>query len=166
MSLLELMKAIRATPIGTVIAENAFLFPVIECVHVLAITFVVGTILMVDLRLLNVAARHRNVSVMEHEILPYTWAAFVLAAITGALLFTSNAPKYYVNWFFRIKFVFMACAAINMLVLHFVTSKDIKAWEGAGIEPPAAAKLAGALSLFFWLLVIIFGRWIGFTLGV
>ncbi|MEY4932140.1 MAG: hypothetical protein RLZZ403_460, partial [Pseudomonadota bacterium] len=30
--------------------------------------------------------------------------------------------------------------------------------------PPTPARVAGALSILFWACVIVFGRWVGFTL--
>ena len=163
MPLEDLMVAIQSTPIGTMIRENLFLFPMIECVHVLALTFVVGTIALVDLRLLGVSARNHSITALSTEILPFTWTAFVLAAITGGLLFVSNAVKYYPNVAFRIKLIFLVCAALNMLIFHFITYKSVKAWD-VDTPTPTAAKVAGALSLTFWALVIVFGRRIGFTL--
>ena len=163
MPLEDLMVAIQSTPVGTMIRENLVLFPMIECVHVLALTFVVGTIALVDFRLLGVSARNHSVSALSTEILPFTWTAFVLAAITGGLLFVSNAVKYYPNEAFRIKLVLLVCAAVNMLIFHFITYKSVKEWD-VGAPTPTAAKVAGALSLTFWCLVIIFGRRIGFTL--
>jgi hypothetical protein len=164
MALNDILNAISATPWGTAVSESTFLFPVIECVHVLAITFVAGTILMVDLRLLGVSARNHAVTKLANEILPWTWGAFVLAAITGSLLFSSNALKYFENGPFRFKMICMALAALNMLIFHFVTEKSVKEWDEAPATP-TGAKIAGALSLLFWGLVIAFGRWIGFTLG-
>jgi hypothetical protein len=164
MAIVDILNAISETPWGTAIAESTFLFPVIECLHVLAITFVAGTILMVDLRLLGVSARNHAVTKLANEILPWTWGAFVLAATTGGLLFSSNAVKYFENGPFRLKMICMALAALNMLIFHFVTEKSVKDWD-QGVPTPTGAKIAGALSLFFWGLVIMFGRWIGFTLG-
>jgi hypothetical protein len=164
MTLTELVAKIGESPIGTAVAESTFLFPVIECVHVVAITFVAGTIAMVDLRLIGVSARNHAVTKLTNEILPWTWSAFVLAVISGGALFSSNADKYFVNGPFRFKMLCMALAAVNMVIFHFVTEKSVKQWD-EGVPTPMAAKVAGVLSLFFWALVIAFGRWIGFTLG-
>ncbi len=163
MPLLDLMKAIQASPIGTTIRESLWMFPVIECVHVLGLTFVFGTIALVDLRLLGVSARNHAVTTLSKELLPFTWAGFAVAVVSGGLLFISNAPTYFENTAFRIKVLLIIAAGVNMLIFEFLTIKSVKDWD-LSHPAPTGARVAGALSLFFWFLVIVFGRRIGFTL--
>src|SRR2546428_11009714 len=94
MELDRALEWLQATPVAKAISENEILFPWIESVHVLAIVLVVGTISIVDLRLIGVASLDRAVDRLMRDLLPYTWGAFVVAAITGALLFSSNATTY------------------------------------------------------------------------
>jgi hypothetical protein len=159
-----LFEAIEATQVGVFMRENVLAFPLVESLHVLALTLVVGSISMIDLRLLGVSARNHAVTKLSTEILPITWVCFVVAAITGLLLFTSKAVDYTHNFFFVGKMVLMACAGINMVLFHFITYRSVANWD-TDTPAPFAAKLAGALSLLFWIGVIIFGRWIGFTIG-
>lgn len=162
MTLNELCVAIENTGFATAIRESAFLFPAIESLHVIALTFVVGTIWIVDLRLLGLASTHRPVTRVTSEILPWTWGAFAAAAITGLLLFSSIATRYYDNGPFRYKVLLLALAGLNMLAFHSMAYKSVAQWDDAP-SPPAAAKLAGGLSIVFWTAIVAFGRWIGFT---
>jgi hypothetical protein len=152
-----------ATPVATAISENEILFPWIECVHVLAIVLVVGTISIVDLRLLGVASLDRAVGRLMRDVLPYTWGAFAVAAITGPLLFASDAVNYANNFYFRGKLILLVLAGVNMAVFHLIGARDIGKW-GAKRKTPLAAKVAGGASLLIWIAVIAFGRWIGFTM--
>ncbi len=152
------------TPTATAIRESGTLFPWIESVHVLAITLVVGSISIVDLRLLGVASKHRSVTRLTNEVLPVTWVAFVVAATAGALLFSSNAVKYSHNFDFQAKMALMLVAFFNMLVFHFITSRNISAWDEAP-RTPAPVKVAGGLSLGLWIAIIVFARWVGFTMS-
>ena len=68
--------------------------PCIELIHVIAIVLVVGTISIVDLRLMGLASRERPVNQLTHDLLPFTWGAFIVAAIAGALLFSLKADAY------------------------------------------------------------------------
>jgi hypothetical protein len=143
------------------IRENDLLFPVIESVHVLAICLVVGSILVVDLRLLGLASTRWPVS--TRSILPLTWAAFVVAVASGGLMFISNATKYLGNGFFVAKMILIGVAGLNMLVFHFVGARDLPKWDNES-RPPFSARLAGGLSLLLWVGVVACGRWIGFTM--
>ncbi len=145
------------------IRENDLLFPFIESVHVLAICLVVGSILVVDLRLLGVASTNRPVSRIMNGILPLTWCAFTVAVASGGLLFISNATKYLGNGFFIAKLCLICVAGLNMMVFHAVSAKDLPKWENA-TRLPLRARLAGGVSILLWVVVVACGRWIGFTM--
>ncbi len=166
MSLDPLFQRLYDTPVAAAIRESGTLFPWVESVHVLAITLVVGSIAVVDLRLLGIAWNSRSISKLTGEILPFTWTAFAVAAVTGGLLFSSNAVKYTHNTFFLSKMALLAVAGLNMLAFHFFTSHDMERWDEAHHQHiPFAVKLAGGLSLVLWFAVITCGRWIGFTMS-
>jgi hypothetical protein len=138
------------------------LFAAIETVHVLALTFTVGTIVMVDLRLLGVTSRDSAISKISREVLPLTWGGFVIALISGSLLFISKAPTYFHTLQFQLKFLCMFLAFLNMLTFHFGIYRRVVEWD-TELPPPMAARIAGGLSLSLWFAVIVFGRWVGFT---
>jgi uncharacterized membrane protein len=153
---------LQNTAVGSFISGSTWAFPTIETIHVFALVIVVGTIAIVDLRLLSVASRNRSVSQLSNDVLPITWSAFCLAAVSGGLMFSSKAVSYLANWPFRIKMVLLVLAGLNMLYFHFMTYRTVHKWDDAD-RAPSAARLAGALSLTFWIGVVVFGRWIGFT---
>src|SRR6202043_2662705 len=126
---------LQSTWIATAVAENDILFPWIESVHVLAIVLVVGTISIVDLRLLGVASLDRPVRRLMGDVLPLTWGAFAVAAITGSLMFSSDAVHYAHNFFFRGKLILLALAGINMAVFHLVGIGDLARWGEAAPTP-------------------------------
>jgi hypothetical protein len=163
MILQGLWQAIENWPLSQYIASSEFAFPTLESVHVMAIVTVLGTIAVVDLRLLGLASKESRVTDLTKDTLPWTWGAFVIAMITGSLLFISKATTYMVNPFFLWKMVLIALAGVNMLVFHFVTWHDVKTWD-ASPTIPKAAKLAGGLSIGIWLVVVFVARAIGFTL--
>jgi len=153
---------LQDTTIATAIRENDILFPWIETVHVTAIVLVVGSISIVDLRLLGLASCDRPTQQLMREILPLTWGAFAVAAGAGALLFSSKAVDYAHNFFFQGKMILLLLAATNMAVFHVVTGRDVTRWSDLR-QPPMSAKIAGSISLILWITVVAFGRWIGFT---
>jgi hypothetical protein len=162
MTLAEFFAQIEEWPLSTTVAGSDLLFPAIETLHVLAIVLVAGTILIVDLRLLRVASKERAVSELVKEVLPWTWSAFAVAVFTGSLMFVSAATKYSHVPAFQLKMVALLIAGVNMAVFHLGAYRRVAGWDSTAFVP-IAARVAGALSLFIWVLVIALGRWIGFT---
>ncbi len=161
----NIWESIEYSSLGTSIAESLWAFPTLETIHVIALVTVFGTILIMDLRLLGIAGNQWAVTQMSKDTLPWTWGAFVLAAITGTLLFVSKASTYMVNPYFLTKLGLLALAGLNMAYFHFVTYKTVSDWDAAPTLP-AGAKLAATVSMVAWIGVVFCGRAIGFTLGI
>lgn len=158
----NLLQWFESSSLAIFIQQSSWAFPAIETVHVIAVALVVGTISVVDLRLLGLASTGRPITQLCREILPITWASFVLAVVAGSLMFISQAMEYFVNYAFRAKFIIMALAGINMLVFQLITCRRVSNWD-RGSAIPVAGRLAGGISLACWIGIVFFGRWIGFT---
>ena len=159
----DLIAFVEHGTLGELVRENDLLFPFIESVHVLAVCLVVGSIAVVDLRLLGFASVDRPVGRLMRSILPITVGAFGLAVAAGSLLFISHASKYLENRFFMAKITLIALAGVNMAVFHLIGARNLDQWENDAL-PPLFARVAGGLSLFLWVSVVACGRWIGFTM--
>jgi len=165
MILQSLWEGLEASAVGTYIASSDWAFPTIETLHVIALVTVVGSIAIMDLRLLGVTSRNAQVTQISNDTLPLTWVAFGIAAITGSLLFVSKATGYVKNPYFLAKMVCLGLAGANMGYFHLTTWRTVHNWDGT-MTIPRAGKIAAGLSLAFWFGVIFFGRLIGFTLGI
>lgn len=161
----DIWTTLEYSQLGIFIAESTWAFPTIETLHVIALVTVLGTLLAMDLRLLGVASTNQRVTQMSKDTLPWTWAAFVLAAITGSLLFVSKASTYMVNPYFLVKMSLIVVAGLNMLYFHYVTYKTVSNWDTSP-QIPSGAKWAAIMSLIFWIVIVFCGRAIGFTLGI
>ena len=159
----DLIAFVEHGTLGELVRENDLLFPFIESVHVLAVCLVVGSIAVVDLRLLGFASVDRPVGRLMRSILPITVGAFGLAVAAGSLLFISHASKYLENRFFIAKITLIALAGVNMAVFHLIGARNLDQWENDAL-PPLFARVAVGLSLFLWVSVVACGRWIGFTM--
>jgi hypothetical protein len=159
MSLTDFWTWLENLPLAMRIGESWW-FPFLESLHVVGVTFVFGSLLMVDLRLIGVAARSYAVTRMSKELVPWTWAAFALSLVTGVGLFVTRADHYAANIAFQLKMLALLLAGINMLVFHFGTLRGVAGWDGVS-TPPSRARGAGALSLLFWIAVMLAGRWVG-----
>jgi hypothetical protein len=161
----NIWESIEYSPLGISIAESLWAFPMVETVHVMALVTVLGTLLVMDLRMLGWASTAVPVRKVSEDTLRWTWMAFVLAAITGTILWISKAHSYMINPYFLTKMGLMAVAGLNMLFFHFVTYKTVDQWDTLA-SPPTAVKLSAVLSLLLWIVIVFCGRAIGFTLGI
>jgi hypothetical protein len=157
------LKWLYSTELGVAMRENALLFPVVESVHVVALTLVLGSIAVLDLRLIGLASRARPLPQLLRDVLPVTWFAFALAVVTGALMFASNAVAYAHNGCFQSKIALLALAGLNTTVFHTWVEPRVLASD-SGNQPPTAARISGFVSIALWIGVTAFGRWIGFTI--
>src|ERR1700740_2812612 len=115
MDVAALLKFLEASRLAAKIRDSVFLFPMLESTHVIGLALVFGTIAIIDLRLLGIASAQRSFQRMASEILKWTWGAFALTALTGSLMFITNASVYYHNVFFRTKMLLLVLTGINLL---------------------------------------------------
>src|SRR5580693_1032144 len=153
MDIVAFLKSLEASGLATRIRESLYLFPLIESTHVIGLALVFGTIAIIDLRLLGIASTERPFTHMWSDILKWTWAAFALTALTGALMFITNARVYYHNFFFRTKMLLLVLSGINMLVFELTTGRTIRGWDTARSAPPVGRAVA-VLSLVMWVGII------------
>ena len=163
MSVESVLQSIESSAVAQWMRDTLPAMQVVEATHVLAAVMVLGTVLIVDLRLLGLADSRRAFTRLSRETLPMTWLAFGVAAITGSLMFTTSAQTYFDNAAFQLKALALLGAGVNMALFQLLTTRGIAAWDiGA---PPLVARVAGLLSLALWAGVVLLGRWIGFTKG-
>jgi hypothetical protein len=157
-----ILKWLEATSLASSIRDGLLLFPLLESTHVIALALVFGTIAIIDLRLLGVASSERPFKLMASDILKWTWAAFAVTAVTGSLMFITNASVYYHNFYFRTKMLLLLLAGVNMASFEMTLGRSVHRWDKAPSAPPAGRAVA-VLSLAIWISVIFAGRLIGFT---
>lgn len=158
----SLLKSVEVSALAARIRDSLLLFPLIESTHVFGLALVFGTIVVIDLRLLGIASIRRRFRRLASDILKWTWAAFALTALTGSLMFTTNARVYYHNVFFRTKMLLLLLTGINMLIFELTAGRVIHRWDKSPSAPPVG-KAVAAVSLVMWISIICMGRMIGFT---
>lgn len=163
MTIKDMTDALSQQPWAQDIA-GGWMFPALETLHVFALITVLGAIAVVDWRLMGFAGRGHSVTLLARQALPWTWAGFGLAVASGLLMAVGQASEYITNPAFLTKMTLLALAGVNMLAFHLITWKSVSHWD-VNAPPPLGAKLAGALSLAFWVGVVAAGRWIAFTHG-
>jgi hypothetical protein len=160
--LLSWARLVGDLPSSIALRESLFAWPLLESVHVLMLMGFAGSAVMLDLRLLGVTFKDVPASQFTDRLLPWTRAAFVVMAITGALLVFANPLRYYFNVFFRAKVLLLVVAGVNIWWFHGRTHHSVARWDRT-IPPPRAARLAAIVSLAAWTGVIVTGRMVAYN---
>ena len=136
-------------------------YGVINLVHILGISLLFGSMVVLDLRLLGVW-RGIKLSVIATPVVPVAALGFAAAAISGICLISVNATDYLGNPFLYIKFPAIALGLVNVLVLERMPAwRNRQAREPSGREQIQLA-VAGGTSLLCWLTAVAAGRMIGY----
>jgi hypothetical protein len=131
--------------------ESALAFPILECFHIVGFAFSVGTIALVDFRLLGWGMRRETPAQLARDTFFWTLGGLTLMILSGLMLFSSDPDMYYLNWAFDLKMFFLVLAIIFNYTIHRKT-----------VVSGAGAKVVACVSLGLWMCVIFGGIFIGF----
>jgi hypothetical protein len=140
-------------------ANSKWVWATMETLHFLGLGLMVGTIGVLDLRLMGFAKGLPLAAVQK--LVPWGVAAFALNTVTGIVFFAGAPYQYLYNLAFQMKVIFMVAAGINVLIFYSGTWQRAQT-IGAGQSAPWAARIAGAVSLFLWIGVMYWGRMLTF----
>jgi hypothetical protein len=158
MSLLEFFQWGYATPIAETIRNSTWLFPVIEAFHLLGLGLTIGSVLLVELRLLGVGLSRQPVAQLAASAEPLLIGGLTLSFLTGIPLFLSESIKAYYSFAFWVKMASLFLVLIfTFTVRRRLTRADLTA------DRPALGRLMAIVSLSLWFGVAWGGRWIGFS---
>jgi len=158
----SLLEWLGNTPWSVRLLESLYAWSLVESTHVLTLGLFVGTAVMMDLRLVGLTFGSVPVSEFTGRLLPWTRTGFAVMAVTGLLLFYSSPLRYYHNLFFRIKVLLLIVAGLNVWLFHGRIHRNVAAWD-LDAAPPRAARIAGAVSLLVWALVVVSGRLVAYN---
>ena len=143
--------------VGEVIRGSKYLFPIIEAIHLLGLTVLLGVMVIVSMRLFGLILRHESTRELATDLRPYTWTSIIVMLVTGFLLFSSEALKCYDSSPFRFKMACLILALIFQVTIYHraTTATDVD-------QRPGFARLTAVLALMLWFGVGLGGRAIGF----
>lgn len=151
----SLVQAIEGGAINTWVLSTYWLWPLLEIIHFIGLSLLLGSMLIVDLRL---AGFLRPIDIRAlHRLLPWATLGFIMNAVSGFLFFMGDPGRYSINIGFQIKMVLVLIAGLNVLVFALKVSPLINDWERHG-DTPGLAKTVAWVSLGAWTGVLLLGR--------
>lgn len=155
-----LVQAIEGSTINTWILATSWLWPLMEIIHFIGLSLLLGAMLIVDLRL---AGFLRSMNVMAtHRLLPWATSGFALNLVTGVLFFLGDPGRYAINVGFQIKMVLVLIAGLNALWFVLKINPRMASWSPHG-DTPGLAKVIAYVSLGAWFGVLLLGRLIPYV---
>ena len=134
---------------------NEWAFPLTECFHITSFALSIGTIMLVDLRLLGLAWKKQTAAQILKDTGLWTLAGLIIVITSGLLIFSSDPLRYLYNAGFQGKMLALLLAIVFNYTIHRKVALSNPS--------PATAKMVGAISLFLWILVPFGGIWISFV---
>ena len=141
-------------PLAQAMREHAWLYPIVETLHIIGFAVLVGAVAMFDLRVLGFG-RQLPVKALARHLLPWSAGSMLLVLPTGLLLFVADPLALLANRVFLLKLALIAVAGLNALAFHAGPYRRAEAWPQ---RAPGRAILHALLSLGLWIAVIACGR--------
>ena len=134
------------------IASHPWLYPMLEALHIVGIALLVGSLVVLELRVWGRAAALPVVP-LSKLALTVSMSGFALLVMTGLSMFAAAPGELLANRVFTIKMGLVMLAGLNAAWFH--------ARQGLS-KLDATARVQTLLSIGLWLAVIICGRWIAY----
>lgn len=136
--------------------------PIIQTVHILGIAVVMGSIVLLDLRILGLAVPSQKISEMTSRLMPWMWWALASNFVSGAFFLFGRPLRYFNNPIFGWKLSFLIPAIGLALLFHLMHRRQEDYWESNPTRLWSARAIALA-SLALWIMVAMAGRWIAYV---
>ena len=155
---METMYWLEETPLALWVGESLWAYPFLLSLHVVGLAILAGIFIMLDMRLLGSFQQIRIDSLLP--TVRFAWIGFVLNAISGAFLFTSQASYFITNrpFLIKISMIFIGVILAAIIQRRLRDARDASgAWAISG-----GTKAIAAASLTMWIGAIITGRLIAY----
>jgi hypothetical protein len=141
--------------IADALNETEWAFPLAECVHIGGFAIGVGSIALVDARMLNLALRQESAARILRYTELWTVVALVFVLFSGTALVMSQPGVYRINPIFPIKMYVLLAAVLYNFTIH----RKVAVIEN---PPPLLSKAVASVSLLLWVAVVFGGIFTGF----
>ena len=153
--------ALEQAPIAVAMRQELWLYPAVEIVHIMGFVVLVGSIVVLDLRLLGLS-RSLSARTLSRHVLPWTFGALLFIVPSGLLMFMAHATDLVANRAFQVKLALILLAGVNAAAYHAGTSRTHAQWD-RDVMPPARVRAHAAVSLAIWGSVITCGRLLAYV---
>jgi len=150
--LLHLCRWLQGNSFIAAINGTSWTAAALEIVHYFSMFVLVGSMVIVDLRVLGLVGRRQDATQLADRLFPWIWASLALNFLSGFLMFAGSATAYYHNDIFYDKVAVILLA----IVANIIVQQKVRKWDQLPAMP-AWAKLLAVVSIGLWVGAIIAG---------
>ena len=153
---------LSATPVSQFIQNVSWIIPMVQSTHIMSVAVVVGSVLMIDLKLLGYAGAGASVTDELRRYSPWLWRALTVLLATGLILTCAEPRRELLNVVFLIKMALIAVVSGAAIGFQRIVRHNAEAWGDHPADIPLARWIALG-NLPIWVAIIICGRWIAYA---
>jgi uncharacterized membrane protein YgdD (TMEM256/DUF423 family) len=141
--------------------HNVWAIPAIQSIHIVGIAMVMGSVLMIDLRILGWAWADQTLRQTTNRFGPWLSASLCLLLVTGLLMVVGEPVRELVTFSFWLKMTLVAVGALAATIFQSTLRRYEQQWEDTLVHRRAIKALA-IVTFLIWVFVIILGRLIAY----
>lgn len=162
MTMAEISEWLYNTPVSQTIQNTGWIIPTVQSIHIVSIAVLIGSAIVLDLKLAGLVARTDSSRVIFQRYMPWLWWALLFLAATGTVMIVGEPERVLMNWVFWTKMALLVIAFFTTLIMRVPMLK-----EDLAAQPRVwnlLVKPLGLLSVAIWILIIFCGRWIAYAI--
>lgn len=132
------------------LSTTGWMYATVSVTHYLTLFWCVGSMALVDLRVIGLVARRQNVAELAENLFPWAWTGFALAVVSGFLMFLTDAGDWAPDWVFHVKLTFLLLSVVGAIIVQ----RGVPKWARLP-EIPTSAKVIAIIALLLWILTIL-----------
>ncbi len=153
---------LSGTQVSVALQNSEWVIPTSQSIHIVSVSILFASAVMVNLRLWGVGIRGRSVSQLTSNVLPWMWGALAVLLLTGTVQTIAEPVRQFVAPVFWAKMTMIVVVALLTVTFSTAVHRHAERWDHADTRPPAAKAFAIASTLL-WMAIIACGRFIGYT---
>jgi hypothetical protein len=158
---------LAGTTASGVIQKTLWVIPVMQTIHILSVAMVLSSVVMIEFRVLGLTSS-QTIEQTAHRFVPWIFGGVVVLALTGGVLIVGEPERSLPSYEFQMKMLYLAVAIAFTIAFAQSVRQHAFVWETAGgpVRTATSRTLVNGLALvalLAWSMVVVYGRWIAYT---
>jgi hypothetical protein len=153
---------LATTRISELFQNQLWVVPTSQSIHIVCVCLVFSSAIMINLRLLGIGVKGRTISQLSSSLVPWMWGGLCVLLLTGTVQTIAEPVRQFVTPAFWAKMAMILVVVVMTAVFARKVRANAARWDAAGTRPASARAFAIGSSIL-WILIIVCGRFIGYT---